>query len=137
MLTTFDAPDFQTVCTHRVRSNTPLQSLTMANDKALFEMAQGLARRLLTEIEGMDATANRNRVSHAFHICYSRPPDDLEIEAVIDFQKRQATQFKDDPKAAGAVAPKQYPEAFSSDVAASWTAVARAMINTDEFVTRE
>ena len=81
--------------------------------------------------------AIRNRVSHAFHVCYSRPPDDREIEAVIDFQKRQAAQFKDALKAAGVVAPKQYPEAFSSDVAASWTAVARVMINTDVFVTRE
>jgi len=59
MLTTFDAPDFQSVCTHRVRSNTPLQSLTMANDKALFEMAQGLARRLLTEVDGVDASDSK------------------------------------------------------------------------------
>jgi len=137
MLTTFDAPDFQSVCTSRSRSNTPLQLLTMANDEGLFEMAQALATRLLTEVEGTDDEASRKRIRRAFLICYCRPPGEYDVEAVMSFQKRQAAQFKADMKAAGSVAPKQHPQSYSRDVAASWTAVARALMNTDEFVTRE
>ncbi|NIP96421.1 MAG: DUF1553 domain-containing protein, partial [Akkermansiaceae bacterium] len=47
LLSTFDAPDFQTTCTRRARSNTPLQALTIANDPAFLEIAQGLAARLM------------------------------------------------------------------------------------------
>ena len=43
LFTTFDAPDFQTVCTRRARSNTPLQALTVANDPAFLEIARALA----------------------------------------------------------------------------------------------
>ena len=47
LFTTFDAPDFQTVCTSRGRSNTPLQALTVANDEAFLEFSQGLAAHVL------------------------------------------------------------------------------------------
>ena len=40
LFSTFDAPDFQTVCTRRPRSNTPLQALDLANDPAFLEMAR-------------------------------------------------------------------------------------------------
>jgi mono/diheme cytochrome c family protein len=46
-LTVFDAPNANVTCTRRVRSNTPLQSLTLANDEAFFECAQGMAARVL------------------------------------------------------------------------------------------
>ena len=42
-LTTFDAPGGVQSCTRRLRSNTPLQALTLLNDPAYFEIAQGLA----------------------------------------------------------------------------------------------
>ncbi len=48
-LTVFDAPDAGTTCTRRNRSNTPLQALTLLNDQAYVEFAQGLARRVLAE----------------------------------------------------------------------------------------
>ena len=54
LFTTFDAPDFQTVCTRRGRSNTPLQALTVANDEAFLEFAQGLAARVLREVPADD-----------------------------------------------------------------------------------
>ncbi len=56
LFTTFDAPDFQTSCTRRPRSNTPLQSLTVANDAAFVELAQGLALRLAQDLPQSAAT---------------------------------------------------------------------------------
>lgn len=135
MLQTFDTPDMQTVCTARVRSNTPLQSLTMANSEAMFEMAQGMATRLLKEVAGEDSLAKRERAKLAFLLCYGRAAAEAEIESVIAYQEKQAEQFGADPEAAKAVAPAEFASAPVEP--ASWTAVARALMNTDEFITRE
>ena len=137
LLTTFDSPDFQSVCTSRVRSNTPLQSLTLANDKSLFELAKGLGERLMNEVDGTDSAANRDRIRHAFALCYSRPPSRDEVEAVAAFQESQRDRFEKDEAGARAVAPENHTGAFNFATAASWTAVARAIMNTDEFITRE
>lgn len=137
LLTTFDSPDFQSTCTGRVRSNTPLQSLTLANDESLFEMAQGLGERLLREIPGEDATANEARIERAFQLCYSRPPAEGERYAVASFQESQRDAFQKSPTDAAAVASKNHSKEITPAAAASWTAVARALMNTDEFITRE
>jgi hypothetical protein len=131
LLTTFDSPDFQSVCTARVRSNTPLQSLALANDEALFELAQGLGARLLKEVP----SDNEKRLERAFFLCYARPPSDAERNAVASFRETQVTSFKADPVAAAEVAPKL--PGIDPAEAASWTTVARALMNTDEFITRE
>jgi mono/diheme cytochrome c family protein len=49
MLLAFDAPSGNVTCTRRIRSNTPLQSLTLANDQAFFEGAQAMAERVFGE----------------------------------------------------------------------------------------
>jgi hypothetical protein len=131
LLTTFDSPDFQSVCTARVRSNTPLQSLALANDEALFELAQGLGARLLKEVP----SDNEKRLERAFFLCYARPPSDAERNAVASFRETQVTSFKADPVAAAEVAPKM--PGIDPAEAASWTTLARALMNTDEFITRE
>lgn len=133
LLTTFDSPDFQSVCTGRVRSNTPLQSLTMANDLSLFELAQGLGARLLREGGGDDAA----RLRLAFRLCYSRLPSDAELNAVASFCETQLAGFRIDPEAAQLAAPKDKPNGVDAATSAAWTTVARALMNTDEFITRE
>ena len=130
LLTTFDSPDFQSVCTGLVRSNTPLQSLTLANDESLFELAQGLGARLMREVESDDTA----RIRHAFLLCYSRPPAEAELNAVASFRETQVASFRNDPAAAAEVAPKSSQDPAE---AASWATVARALMNTDEFITRE
>ena len=130
LLTTFYSPDFHSVCSGRVRSNTPLQSLTLANDESLFELAQGLGARLMREVESDDTA----RIRHAFLLCYSRPPAEAELNAVASFRETQVASFRNDPAAAAEVAPKSSQDPAE---AASWTTVARALMNTDEFITRE
>src|SRR5438876_679388 len=50
-LNVFDAPDAFSACTRRLRSNTPLQALTLLNDRQFYELAQALAARVLREVE--------------------------------------------------------------------------------------
>ncbi|WP_339731243.1 PSD1 and planctomycete cytochrome C domain-containing protein [uncultured Gimesia sp.] len=133
MLPTFDAPNSNTTCTRRVRSNTPLQALTLANDHSLFELIQGFAVRILTEGPDYD----EGRLRQAFQICLSRSPADHELEVLTRYLKEQRTHFKKSPKEAAQVASKNRPETIDVAEAASWTAVARVLLNLDEFITRE
>ncbi|MCB1234681.1 MAG: DUF1553 domain-containing protein, partial [Verrucomicrobiae bacterium] len=137
LLTTFDSPDFQSVCTARTRSNTPLQSLALANDGAMFELARGLGARLLREVAGSDSGASRERIRRGWALCFARHPSDGELETVAAFQERQEAGFRNAEAAAKDAAPAEIPAGFDTATAASWTAVARALMNTDEFITRE
>ncbi|WP_299464021.1 PSD1 and planctomycete cytochrome C domain-containing protein [uncultured Gimesia sp.] len=133
MLPTFDAPNSNTTCTRRVRSNTPLQALTLANDHSLFELIQGFALRILEEGPDYD----EGRLRQAFQICLSRTPDDHELEVLTRYLTEQRAHFKKSPQEAAQVAAKKLPEKTDVAEAASWTAVARVLMNLDEFITRE
>ena len=130
----FDAPDSTTACTRRVRSNTPLQALTLLNDDAYVEAAQALATRVLSE-----APAEINgRLDYAFELCTARTPDATERETLTRFFASQLDDFQTDPKLAEAVlrnAAEQDPGKLPET--AAWTATARVLMNLDEFITRE
>lgn len=81
ILNVFDAPDGVQSCTRRLRSNTPLQALTMMNDAGLFELAQQLATRI--EAEGLVA---------AFRRCTSRRPSDEELAVLSDLSPLDAAR---------------------------------------------
>ena len=133
LLPTFDAPDANTACTRRPRSNTPLQALTVANDRAFFELAQGLALRVLREAEGDD----ESRLRHAFRTALSREPSAEESARLTEFLAGQRARFHSDAAAATAVATGGRPESVAVVDAAAWTAAARVILNLDEFITRE
>jgi hypothetical protein len=138
LFTTFDAPDFQTVCTRRPRSDTPLQSLTLANDPAFIEMAQGLAARLVRDVPGEFAAKLDARLRQAFVLCFSRPPDATELAALRGYVERQSQGFAKRPASAAALASKELTKAGLSEAqAAALTAAARVLFNADNFITRE
>ena len=131
-LLVFDAPDATKACTRRVRSNTPLQALTLLNDLAFFEFAQALAARVLRE----GPPDEPGRLRFAFRLCLSRSPTDSENQRLADLLSRQQADFQSDPKAAEPIAA---PGTGPGDVVerAAWTTVARVLLNLDEFITRE
>src|SRR6185503_7639755 len=77
-LAVFDAPDGFSACTRRIRSNTPLQALTLLNDAQFFEFAEALAKR----IENCDAANDRAKVDYAFRLCLGRQASSREVERV-------------------------------------------------------
>jgi hypothetical protein len=138
LFSTFDTPDFQQVCTRRQRSNTPLQSLTLANDPAFLEIAQGLVARLVRDVPGEFAATLDARLKHAFALCFSRAPNVTELAALRAYVERQAAGFAKEPASAKALANQELTKAGLSEAqAAALTAAARVLFNTDNFITRE
>ena len=76
-LSVFDAPDGYSSCTRRLRSNTPLQALTLLNDATSIEFATALAKIVLDE-----------GVEIAFRRCTSRFPtaEELTLLNALDAQ---------------------------------------------------
>ncbi|MFT5131170.1 MAG: mono/diheme cytochrome c family protein [Rhodothermales bacterium] len=128
LFTTFDAPDFSSVCTRRVRSNTPLQALTVANDPAFMEFAQGLAKRM-----GSKQTLD-DQIRHGFQLALGRPPAAVEMAALQTFAEQQLEAFATNKKATATFVGKMLPADAES---ASLVSIARAILNTDNFITRE
>jgi mono/diheme cytochrome c family protein len=135
---TFDSPDFQQVCTRRFRSNTPLQSLTLANDPAFLEIAQGLAARLVREVPGEFTATLDARLRHAFALCFSRQPSATELAALRSYVERQEQGFTAQPASAAALVNKELTKTgLTEPQSAALTAAARVLFNTDNFITRE
>ncbi|MCA9179232.1 MAG: PSD1 domain-containing protein [Planctomycetales bacterium] len=125
MLSTFDAPKFNATCTRRDRSNTPLQSLTVANSEAMFELASLLGARLLREVpapapgERADEPSELDvrRLRRAYQLCFSRDPSESELQHLEQYLQKCRGRFADDQSV--------------------WGAVSRVLMNLDEFITRE
>ncbi|HTN01345.1 MAG TPA: PSD1 and planctomycete cytochrome C domain-containing protein [Planctomycetaceae bacterium] len=135
LFSTFDAPDFSTVCTRRVRSNTPLQALALANDKVFFELSQHLATRVLTELP--PTASPSERLTFLFRLVLTRPPGSAERERLLAYWQQTTKGFSQDEARAKSVAPSEIPAGVTLAEAAAWTSLARVVFNTDEFVNRE
>lgn len=132
-LIVFDAPDAMSACTRRNRSNTPSQALTLLNDQAFFEFAQGLAIRVLHEAPPIDS----ERVGHAFRLCLAREPDAAERRRLLQMLARQRASLGASPDDVKSLVAANAPAGTDVRNLAAWTLVARVLLNLDEFVTRE
>ena len=122
MLIEFDASDSNAACTRRERSNTPLQALTLWNDPVFVECAQHLGARLLKEVPADEDNAVNvieKRIRLAYELCFSRPPSKEELQVVGRLYKEAADK-----------------DGVQTDPVAAF-AVARVLLNLDEFITRE
>jgi hypothetical protein len=132
MLMTFDAPDSNSTCARRERSNTPLQALTLLNDPVFFECAQALGTRM-AEVPTADAA---ERIRHGFERTLARPPSAEELARLLKLYEAQfkLAQANADGAAKIAGAAKPAPEVAEK---ATLVALGRVMLNLDEFFTRD
>jgi hypothetical protein len=80
-LTVFDAPDGFSTCTRRLRSNTPLQSLTLLNDAGFFEFATAL-----------ETIIREQGLAHAFQRCTARQPTETELAVLTKLDPLSAAR---------------------------------------------
>jgi mono/diheme cytochrome c family protein len=133
LLSNFDAPDSNTTCSRRRRSNTPLQALNLLNDPVFFEAAEALAVRVLNEAPAGDLP---QRLDYAFELCLGRAPKSSERDRLASYFEAEKAAYRADAKAADAMLPAVL-EHVPSEEGAAWVAVARVLLNLDEFITRE
>lgn len=135
MLTTFDAPDASEACVRRERSNTPLQALTLMNDPVFVEAAQALALRVIREAPADPKT----RLQRLFQLCLTRAPTPEESGRLLAFHAEQKARVEaGGSEALESLGENARPTAFTDAVeAATLVAMARVLMNLDEFVNRE
>jgi hypothetical protein len=135
MLKAFDAPTREECTAQRSRSNTPLAALALLNDPTFVEAARVFADRVLTH----DGQSDSTRLDSAFLIAVSRKPDATEKKLLLTLLNENRQHYREAREEAGelirtglaAVADQVDPIEL-----AAWTAVARAILNMNETMTR-
>jgi len=143
-LVVFDFPNSNVTCTARLRSNTPLQSLTVANDVQYVECAQALAGRVLAQRAGNHQPIDNPAevAADLFATALGRLPGDAECTQLVRVYESQRVRFTNDASQRDAWladSPARPDAAVGQDAVehAAWAMVARVLLNTDEFITRE
>ncbi|MCI0622597.1 MAG: DUF1553 domain-containing protein, partial [Acidobacteria bacterium] len=132
-LMTFDATSREFCTVRRIRTNTPLQALTLLNDPAFFEMGRGLARRMMED--GGDSV--ESRIRYGFRLCVARQPRPEELSALIrQFGLQQSRFAREGVAAQSVVAESPWAKGREAETAA-WTLVANVLLNLDETITKE
>ena len=128
----FDATSREYCTVRRVRTNTPLQALTMLNDGAAMEAAGALAKRMIEE-GGDDLRA---RAIYGFRACATRTPREKEVERLAALYRRQLNNFAANATEAEKIVKNHSTKATVAEFAA-WTMVANVLLNLDETLTKE
>jgi len=136
----FDATSREYCTVRRVRTNTPLQALTMLNDEAAMEAARALAKRMIEE-GGDDLKA---RVIYGFRACATRTPKEKEVERIAALYRRQLDYFSGREPEAKKVARDNFKPFSKTSTGkantaefAAWAMVANVLLNLDETLTKE
>ena len=138
VLSSFDAPNGDSACASRPRSNTPLAALASLNEIVFVEAAQALALRILRE----GGTTDDARAAYGFRLCTARPARPDEIAEVIAVMKtprqRVAEGWISARELAFGDAAKlpSLPAGVTPVDVAAWTVAARVLLNLDETLTK-
>ncbi|MFO0953328.1 MAG: DUF1553 domain-containing protein [Isosphaeraceae bacterium] len=135
-LMTFDAAGREACTVREVRTDTPLQALTLLNDVTFVEAARALAARAL--VEGGDSV--ELRLTRAFRLATGRTPGQAERAVLAQAFQSQLSHFRADPAAAAALLSvgesKRDPRLDPAEHAAM-TSVCNLILGLDETITKD
>jgi hypothetical protein len=117
------------VCTiRRVRTNTPLQALVTLNDPVYMDAARALANKMMKKGKTVE-----ERISSGYEAAVLHSISDRKLAAFTTLYADAFDQYKSDKKATQQIlkAENAKPEL------AAMTIVANAILNLDEFLTKE
>ena len=129
---TFDAPNREICTVRRIRTNTPLQAFVTLNDPAYVEIAQALARRIVTE----GGTELESRLRYGLKLCILREPAARQVAAIKKLYEAELAHYSGAAAEAKMLAtdplgplPNEFPA--SEAETAAWTVVANVLLNLD------
>ena len=131
-----DSNERDTCNVNQKRTNTPLQALLLLNDVTFVEAARGLAGRMIHE---GGATAS-DRIDFGMRLCVGRPAKEEEREILGGELAASLRGFTKDPEAAAALVAggeSGAPAGVGAVELAAYTALARALLNLDETMTKQ
>lgn len=121
------------VCTsRRIRTNTPLQALTILNDSAYVDLAMHFAYRM--QKEGGDEVSQQ--ISKGYQLATYHAIDDKSLNALQELYTTAYNRFRDDREKAHELLGKENTDDANDAKTAALVVVANAMLNLDEVVTR-
>ena len=121
----FDSPSREICTSQRVRTNTPLQALTLLNDPAYVEAADAMAENIIKQYPG---EVEKGIIDY-LRLVTGIPPQEEKAEALLDLYKESVTYYRDSREGQQLMT-EEGPEF------AALALVANVMFNLDEFVTR-
>ena len=127
---TFDGASRAVCVTRRIRTNTPLQALTTLNDSAFFVFARSFALRMQKSGSKEIAKQIENGYEYLMYKTITAP----KLDALIRLYGKAFESFKLDKKAAAAITGEKEEEVLPET--AALTVVANAMLNMDEWVSK-
>jgi hypothetical protein len=129
---TFDSTSREFCTVRRVRTNTPLQALTLLNDPASFDAARALAMRMITAGDTPQA-----RVETGVKRVLSRDPSSAELARLVALFEGELAHYRAKPEEATRAAGDIAETREASIELAAWTMVANVLLNLDEAITKE
>jgi hypothetical protein len=133
---TFDASGRETCSVRDVRTNTPLQALTLLNDVTFVECARKLAERSVHK-GGVDP---RGRIRLAFRLVLAREPGNAELAILVEGYRHHIAEYRRSPEAALRIlktGDSPFDPKLDPAELAAQTAIAALILNLDEAVTKE
>ena len=129
MMTLFDAPDRESSCVMRSRSNTALQSLGLLNETQRVEMSRKLAERLIRSTD-----SDERRLDLLYGLVSSRKASAKEKAACLNLVKNMRERYKDSEQdATELVSAGDAPRDQKIDVVelAAWTQLTTIVLASD------
>ncbi|PHR87589.1 MAG: hypothetical protein COA78_37025 [Blastopirellula sp.] len=134
-MTTFDAVSREICSVRRIRTNIPLQALITMNDPVFVEAAGALASIMIhAENQSIE-----DRVTEGFRRVLVRPPNQPEVERLVQMYQIALSDFQSHPDSATRLL-KSANITVDKDTKpvelAAWTTVANVLLNLDETLMR-
>ena len=132
----FDTPTRETCVIRENRTNTPLQALDLMNDVAYVEAARKLAERVIVD----GGKTPESRIDLGYRLVLARSPKPQEQHALLGALDRFESYYRSHEKDAEAYVGQgksAVRRGIAVDELAAYTAVASAILNLDEAVTKE